>query len=1289
MFYPNWKPTAWLFLTSCIAFLPSTSFGKESIKVLIVDGANNHDWRITTDALRATLNATGLFSVDVATAPQSRMYKGIREPSSPDDATLKAYQDFVTNVHLPNRKVLEAELGEQRENWLPEISKFDAVLLNYNGPNWSEAMRTSFVEYVRGGGGLVLIHASNNGFRDWHEFNQMIGLGYNGNRGTKDGACTKINPDTGESYLCCVGENSGHGSRHPFVIQVRQPDHPIMRSIPLAWRHGRDELYHNLRGPAQKMTVLSSAYSEPKQRGTGHHEPITVAVNYGQGRVVVTTMGHFWPRQTDWDSLYCVGFQTIVARSCEFTATGKVTLDVPASFPKDGATSIKPPHTVDWTVAGKPVREPQDDNTNWKKRLDENRFSVLTPAEQLESFELADGFVAELVASEPLIQEPVLAVWDANGAMYVAEMRSYMQDEVGTGTKTLNNGRVKRLVDLDGDGRMDKSTIFVDNLNLPRMILPLDNRIAVVETDDSSVVAYSDTNGDGVADKKELLFKGRVDEGRKRSVEHQNSGLIWNLDNWIYISYNNERYRFTDGTWRRESAMGHWSQWGLTHDDAGRIYYSSNEQPVVAQVPKKYWRHVQRATGADPRFVPSIGFPYDRDFLSAKNLCTVGDKGISANPRPKFTSLCGQEIFRGTALPHDVYGDLFFVDPTIHVVRRAKVSNINGKITLTSAYGDEEFLLSPEFTFRPVNTHTGPDGCLYVIDMHRGIIQDAGWFNEQSQKYASEKGFNKHIQHGRIWQIRHKDHQPSAVPKMLDEPVMALLRHFQNNNGWVRDTAQKLIVLRGNSQAIDPAVRKTLIATLEGLVRFNSEFPLVRLHALWTLDGLNATKRDLLITALNDRDQLVRSAAIEIGDQFIQQEDVAFYDALAERVDDRDPEVVKQLVMSLGWSRSDRATKLIEQAVRKNIAHDGIFPAAMASLWGRETDLIKSVRDGTAFAGVREDETRSQLIARWTAGLATWDYKRTQFPNDWTAKQKWLAGGEGIYFQACSRCHGPNGQGQKLPGHDLLLAPPLAGSHRVTGNPANMFRILLHGLAGPVNGQTYGAGVMPKIEALGHTDPNRIAQVANYVRYAWGNGKMPVEVELVKRVLDETKDRKNPFTLEELGLDSGGFSNKALEKELLEALSAELARIATERGDAARGKQLFYNSTVACFSCHDPPPGAVRLGPNLVELKTKLTGEQLVDAVLRPSKTIDKTFAQVVVITNEGRQISGLRVSENDEEIVLRNPADSQLIRITQDNVDEVFDSQTSLMPVGLMKQLKDRRQFDDLMRYIIEVRNR
>ena len=350
------------------------------------------------------------------------------------------------------------------------------MVLNYNGREWAQETKESAVEFVREGGGLVLVHAANNAFRNWDAYNEMIGLGW---RPANFGDCIKWEVLKNKPYVACVDCSSGHGSRHPFQVNVRQLDHPIMKDIPTTWMHGKDELYHNMRGPAKNLTILSSAYSSKKQGGTGEHEPITYEVKYGKGRVIITTMGHFWNGQTDWDGLHCVGFQTILARSVEYAATAQVTLPVPPEFPGLFEVSFRQPHAVTWNQKSSKAAE---QSTGHAKK-ERNPYAILTPEEELETFELAPGYVAELVAAEPLVQEPVLTVWDGNGAMYVAEMRSYMQDENGTGTKTLRNGRIKRLVDLDGDGRMDQATIFVDNLNLPRMILPLDDWIAVRETD--------------------------------------------------------------------------------------------------------------------------------------------------------------------------------------------------------------------------------------------------------------------------------------------------------------------------------------------------------------------------------------------------------------------------------------------------------------------------------------------------------------------------------------------------------------------------------------------------------------------------------------------------------------------------------------------------------------------------------------------------------------------------------------------------------------------------------------
>ena len=320
--------------------LPVTVFAKPAI--LIVDGRNNHDWRTTTDALRATLESTGLFEVAITTAPEDKLPSPPREPKG-GDANFAEAKARHAELLKGEKPALDAAWAK----WSPDFSKYAAVVLNYNGPAWPEPMRKAFVEYVRGGGGVFLVHAANNGFTDWPEFNEMIGLGW---RKAGFGVALTINPESGAVAECCSDQASGHGSKHPFVVAVRKPEHPVLRGLPAEWMHGRDELYHHMRGPAKNLTILASALSEVKEGGSGLHEPVLWETTFGKGRVLTCSLGHFWRGDTQFDSLYCAGFQTLLARGVEYVGTGKVTLDAPANFPRKDKPSLIEPHAVQWST---------------------------------------------------------------------------------------------------------------------------------------------------------------------------------------------------------------------------------------------------------------------------------------------------------------------------------------------------------------------------------------------------------------------------------------------------------------------------------------------------------------------------------------------------------------------------------------------------------------------------------------------------------------------------------------------------------------------------------------------------------------------------------------------------------------------------------------------------------------------------------------------------------------------------------------------------------------------------
>lgn len=294
------RPMILGFLATLAISLPA--LGAEKLGVLIIDGQNNHTWQSMTPVMRKSLEETGRFWVHVATTPPR---------------------------------------GAKAEDWdkfRPDFSKYDVVLSNYNGEPWPAPVEKALETYVAGGGGLAVIHAANNAFTNWPEWNKMIGLGWRentfGDRLTLDEQGQVVRTPKGQ------GPGAGHGPQHAYKIVVRDPSHPITKGLPTEWMHSKDELYHGQRGPAADMEVLATAYSDKAKGGTGTNEPMIWVIPYGKGRVFTTVMGHVSANDTE--AIRCVGFETVVARGCEWAATGKSTLPVPANFPTASATSLTP-----------------------------------------------------------------------------------------------------------------------------------------------------------------------------------------------------------------------------------------------------------------------------------------------------------------------------------------------------------------------------------------------------------------------------------------------------------------------------------------------------------------------------------------------------------------------------------------------------------------------------------------------------------------------------------------------------------------------------------------------------------------------------------------------------------------------------------------------------------------------------------------------------------------------------------------------------------------------------------
>ncbi len=276
----------------------ASGIGQETprLKALLIDGQNNHsNWPETSGMMKTYLEQTGLFSVESA-----------RTAKEGSDA-----------------------------NFHPAFKSFDVVVSNYNGAAWPDETQKAFGKFVEGGGGLVVVHAADNAFPEWPEYNRMIGLGGWGGRNETSGPLVYYNADGKIVRDTSVGSGGNHGPQHEFTITVRDPEHPITKGMPGQWLHVNDELYDSLRGPGEEMHVLATAHSDTKMGGKNRHEPMIIVVQFGKGRIFHTPMGH------GNDSQQCVGFITTLQRGAEWAATGKVTQEIPPDFPTVDKTSAR------------------------------------------------------------------------------------------------------------------------------------------------------------------------------------------------------------------------------------------------------------------------------------------------------------------------------------------------------------------------------------------------------------------------------------------------------------------------------------------------------------------------------------------------------------------------------------------------------------------------------------------------------------------------------------------------------------------------------------------------------------------------------------------------------------------------------------------------------------------------------------------------------------------------------------------------------------------------------------
>jgi len=805
---------------------------------------------------------------------------------------------------------------------------------------------------------------------------------------------------------------------------------------------------------------------------------------------------------------------------------------------------------------------------------------ALKPDDALKSFTLPPGYKLELVAAEPLVQEPVAITFGPDGRMWVVEMRGYMPDLDGNG-EDAPVGRVVVLTDRNGDGRYDESKVVLDQLVLPRAIALVGDGVLLGVPPE--LAFYRDTTGDGKLDTKEVVatdYGVRVDPKRPHlaNPERAPNHLLWAFDNWIYSAAYTRKFRYVNGTWETGSTSFR-GQWGLSQDDFGRLYHGSNSDHLrVDVIFSDYLRRNPNipqlagtnVNGADNQLVwparvtPGINRGYRAEMLREGRL-------------KEFTAACGFWIYRGDLIP-EFYGNLFVAEPAAHFVRRSILSNDKGTVRGHNAYDQQEFIASTDERFRPVSFATGPDGALYVVDLYRGVLQHRISLTSYLRKQSEDRGLVDPQNLGRIYRVVPTDKPVPRATQLAPLTTAEWVGRLSHPNGWWRETAQRILVERR-----DPAV----IPAIRAVARSGAQ-PLGRMHALWTLDGMAALDRETVSIALGHPADEVRTAAIRLSEPLLEG---AGGTELSTRImalaKSSSPEVQLQAVLTLGNIKQLDTELALAEIVRAHPQNTYLRDAFLSGIAGRELELLErliaqstwspdDVEANKLFTGLaravhgaRQQPAIERVLARAGKDVGSGGVKRavalvdgmvptigssrrpfhfSQEPAGWSALEKnpttkarlarlnefivWpgKAGATALTelkpLTAAQQARFETGRTlfaavcatcHQADGRGLDgLAPPLLDSEWVLGPEGRMVRIVLQGVRGPI--RVLGRIHVGDMPAFGALDDQQVSSILTYLRREWGHTASPVDPEQVAEIRAATAGHTDAWSPEELML---------------------------------------------------------------------------------------------------------------------------------------------------------------------------
>lgn len=722
---------------------------------------------------------------------------------------------------------------------------------------------------------------------------------------------------------------------------------------------------------------------------------------------------------------------------------------------------------------------------------------VLTVDLALKSFKITPGFVIEAVAAEPLVEKPVCLDFDPAGRMWVCEMRGYMPDIDGKG-EAIPEGRIVILEDSDGDGRVDKRTVFLDKLLLPRAIAVLGDGILFM---DEHRLCWIKRDGDQPVGEPVLIDSKICATG---NVEHKPNGLLPNLDNRYYLAKSDRRLKRTATGWELE-ATSFRGQWGIARDDYGRLYHNNNSTLLFGDLLAPNLLMGNPGTRIKVRDFTQLGgnkvWParvtpaVNRAYMSVAHGFQSNTLDPDTYKLINTTAAAGMTIYRGTNFPKEWRNVGVTTESVANLVTAIRVNGSGFGIKGESATKGKDFLTSTDERFRPVNCYNSPDGCLYLLDMYHGIIQHKTFMTSYLRKQTLSRGLEAPaFGHGRIYRIRSVEGAVERVKDIASLGSAELVDLLASANPWQRECAQRVLVERKDPAAVSPLA---MLAEKGSVI--------ARIHAIWTLEGMGALEARHLTAAINSNAEL-QSSSLWASTRLAKDELMKLESVLVS-AKPSSPEVVPYLARALGPLGTPPAYERLGSLLKTYGNVPFIREATVAGLDQHEVEFKDSqLKDSN-------DKLLLIYLARGAGKPVGLGPSQPKLP---PAELASFQRGKAMFHgeASCFGCHSADGAGM------ANLGPPLDESQWVTGKPEILVKILLHGLSGPitVNGEKFNpTAEMPALGSNPTMTDQTIADLATYIRNEWTNEGTPVSAAFVRQQRELTAGRAGkPWTAKEL-----------------------------------------------------------------------------------------------------------------------------------------------------------------------------